>query len=90
MLQVLKKKKKTKKIWMDNGILNGQSWPSKISFKNIDFHLFWGKQNVEWFGTTIRNGTPSFNIDPVFKILKIWGVSKACQLGLLLYIKKKC
>jgi hypothetical protein len=29
---VLKKRKEKKKFWMSNGILNGQSWPSKISF----------------------------------------------------------
>jgi hypothetical protein len=34
------------------------------------------------------NGTPSFNLDPAFEILKILGASKACQLGLLLYIQK--
>jgi hypothetical protein len=44
------------------------------SRKNIDFHPFWGKQNCGQFETMIRNATLSFDLTPIFKMLKTWGI----------------
>lgn len=54
--------------------MDGQSWSLKINFKtSLISPFFGGNKNLGQFESVLRNGIPSFDSAPIFKMLKQLG-----------------
>jgi len=85
---VMCEKKLSKQIW-NECVMNCQSWPSKkILTKNINFHLFWGKQKSWPIWNCDKNSTSSFYSAPSFKMMKTLGTTTKLLMTFTIMLHK--